>query len=172
MGCPFPSPCPNRPYSPYHLTSYFHSPSPERHDPSQGQEKENHCGCVKMRLCPCGLDPQSHTISHATRCVPTLIAGSCWVGHGGAHAFFRYIPLSVETLRATSLPSRVYNIFIYQFNYNIYIAPIGMNWRKPTHPTIPPPRRDVACHASTGWGNRGMGRFPPIHPDRCYVYIL
>ena len=55
-----------------------------------------------MRLCPCGLDPQSHTISHATRCVPTLIAGSCWVGHGGAHAFFRYIPLSVETLRATS----------------------------------------------------------------------
>ena len=56
-----------------------------------------------MRLCPCGLDPQSHTISHATRCVPTLIAGSCWVGHGGAHAFFRYIPLSVETLRATSL---------------------------------------------------------------------
>ena len=102
VGCPFPSPCPNRPYSPYHLTSYFHSPSPERHDPSQGQEKENHCGCVKMRLCPCGLDPQSHTISHATRCVPTLIAGSCWVGHGGAHAFFRYIPLSVETLRATS----------------------------------------------------------------------
>ena len=103
VECPFPSPCPNRPYSPYHLTSYFHSPSPERHDPSQGQEKENHCGCVKMRLCPCGLDPQSHTISHATRCVPTLIAGSCWVGHGGAHAFFRYIPLSVETLRATSL---------------------------------------------------------------------
>ena len=103
VECPFPSPCPNRPYSPYHLTSYFHSRSPERHDPSQGQEKENHCGCVKMRLCPCGLNPQSHTISHATRCVPTLIAGSCWVGHGGAHAFFRYIPLSVETLRATPL---------------------------------------------------------------------
>ena len=94
VECPFPSPCPNRPYSPYHLTSYFHSPSPERHDPSQGQEKENHCGCAKMRLCPCGLDPQSHTISHATR------------------------------------------------------------------------------YVSTGWWNRGMGRFPPIHPDRCYVYII
>ena len=90
-----------------------------------------------MRLCPCGLDPQSHTISHATRCVPTLIAGSCWVGHGGAHAFFRYIPLSVETLRATS--------------------PFGSS---------------AGMLETTGWWNRGMGRFPPIHPDRCYVYIL
>ena len=67
-------------------------------------------------------------------------------------AYFHTPPLgSGGRMGHTSLPSRVYyiyNIFIYKFNYNIYIAPIGMNWRKPTHPTIPPPRRDVACYVS------------------------
>ena len=118
-----------------------------------------------MRLCPCGLDPQSHTISHATRCVPTLIAGSCWVGHGGAHAFFRYIPLSVETLRATSQFGYVRDACNVSFGYVRDACNVSV-W------IVSGYVGDVARYVSTGWWNRGMGRFPPIHPDRCYVYIL
>ena len=69
-------------------------------------------------------------------------------------SLFRYIPLSVETLRATSPFGYVRDAC----NVSVWIVSGYVG--------------DVARYVSTGWWNRGMGRFPPIHPDRCYVYII
>ena len=69
-------------------------------------------------------------------------------------SLFRYIPLSVETLRATSPFGYVRDAC----NVSVWIVSGYVG--------------DEARYVSTGWWNRGMGRFPPIHPDRCYVYII
>ena len=52
--------------------------------------------CVRVhiiRSCPCGLDPQSHTLSNATRCVPTILTG-CDAGSSPAgHRMSTYVIL-------------------------------------------------------------------------------